>query len=85
MTNIAVSTPQHDPTSRDEARVRRKARRAGLVLRKSRTRTPEAPDFGLYHLVDPYDNVMFAGGYPFAFSLTLEEAEALLDEHRQVA
>ena len=79
MDNDSTPTPQHDPTPRDEARIRRKARRNGLVLRKSRTRTPEALDFGLYHLVDPYYNVMIAGGYPFAFSLTLEEAEALLD------
>jgi len=79
LNNDPFATPQHDPTSRDEAHVRRKARRNGLVLRKSRTRNPEAIDYGLYHTVDPYNNVMVAGGYPFAFSLTLEEAEALLD------
>ena len=36
-----------------EAAVRRLARKYGYVLRKSRSRTPDYPDYGLYNLFDP--------------------------------
>jgi hypothetical protein len=36
-----------------EARLRAKARRCGYQLRKSRSRDPDAVDFGLYALIDP--------------------------------
>ena len=36
-----------------EATARRLARKYGYVLRKSHSRTPDAPDYGLYNLFDP--------------------------------
>jgi len=35
-------------------------------------------DFGLYHIVDPARNTMVAGGYPFAYSMSLDEVEVWL-------
>jgi hypothetical protein len=47
---------------RQEARVRRMARRQGLALMKSRRRNPEVPDFGGYWLTDPFRNALVFGG-----------------------
>ena len=62
--------------TKDERRVRRLARNAGLLLRKSRCRNSEAPGFGGFVLVNPALNGIVAGGGPYAFSLSLETAEA---------
>ena len=37
----------------EDARLRRVARRQGLVLQKSRRRDPRALDFGLYCIINP--------------------------------
>jgi len=39
-----------------ESRVRRLARRQGLMLRKSRRRDSQCADFGVYWIVDPFAN-----------------------------
>jgi len=49
-------------------------------LTKSRCRVPESPSFGGYMLVDPYRNAVVAGGDPWAFSLSLEEAESWVND-----
>lgn len=44
-----------------EARLRRHARRQGLILRKSRRRV-QALDYGQYWLIEPNGNYTVAGG-----------------------
>jgi hypothetical protein len=62
-----------------EARLRRRASRQGLLLAKSRCRTPEAHVFGTYALLDQYNNlVAYAGGD--GYGLTLDEIEKALNE-----
>jgi hypothetical protein len=56
-----------------EARLHRIARKAGLAIRKSRSRTLEVPGYGGYMIVDPFNNTVVAGAYPHGYSLTLEE------------
>lgn len=59
-----------------EARVRRLARSYGLQLVKSRSRTPEALEYGGYGVIDPYINCWIYGSSPFAFSASLGDVEA---------
>jgi hypothetical protein len=61
-----------------ENRVRRLARRAGLALRKSRTRNPELPAYGTFMIVDPFNNTIVSYGLESGFGLTLDEAEEQL-------
>jgi hypothetical protein len=63
-----------------ENRLRRAAKRQGLVLIKSRSRDPRAIDYGGYMLADAENNTAVAGelGSPRSLSLT-EIAEALLE------
>ena len=62
---------------RREARARRKAKAQGLLLRKSRVRTPNVDDFGEYMIVDAYRNFVVRGQ---RFDLTLEDVEGFLKE-----
>lgn len=61
-----------------ENRVRRMAERQGLSLSRSRRRDRLATDYGGYMLADARTGSTVAGGHPFAFSLSLDEAEAWL-------
>ena len=61
-----------------EERLRRHARRHGLRLVKSRSRRPDAIDFGGFMIVEPTRGVVLAGGSPHPFSLSLEDVEACL-------
>lgn len=54
-----------------EQRLRRAAKRAGLLLRKSRTRNPDGSDYGAYYIIDPDVNGLLATCY----DLTQVEAE----------
>jgi hypothetical protein len=63
-----------------ENRLRRKAARLGLALRKSRARRLHLNDRGGYRIVDPYHNFIVAGE---RFDLSLEEVEAFLDDYEQ--
>ena len=64
--------------STQETRVRQLARKQALSLVKSRSRHRERPDFGGFMIVDDATNVAVAGASPFAFSLSLAEAEEWL-------
>lgn len=61
-----------------EARLRRAARTVGVLVRKSRCRTPAHPDFGGYMLVDADTNFVLDGGEPCAFGMSLADVEAAL-------
>lgn len=63
-----------------ENRLRRKAARLGLALRKSRARRLYLNNQGGYRIVDPYHNFIVAGE---RFDLSLEEVEAFLDDYEQ--
>jgi hypothetical protein len=64
--------------NRREDRLRRKARRQGLRLVRSRDRAPEIPGRGLYMLVDERENVV-AGELPHG-GMDLDAVEAALTE-----
>jgi hypothetical protein len=61
-----------------ENRLRRMARRQGLVLQKSRRRDFRAYDYGGWMIVDAQTNMVEAGGHPTAYSLSLTEVEEYL-------
>ena len=69
-----------------ENRLRRAADRQGLRLMKSRSRDPQAVDFGLYGLVDVQTNGMvnpaIAGRWSCSWSL--DEVEEYLNEPETV-
>ncbi len=56
-----------------EANVRRLAAREGYLLRKSRSRTPQDPNYGGYMLIEPERNFAVLGVHPWPFSADLEE------------
>jgi hypothetical protein len=58
-----------------ENRLRRMAKRQGLMVVKSRRRDPRAIDYGGYMILDARTNLVVAGGSPQAFSLDLDEVE----------
>lgn len=63
-----------------EGRVRARARRQGLVLRKSRSRDPRAVQHGTYMLLDGSTNAVVASGLANGYGLDLDEVEAALAE-----
>ena len=68
-----------------ENRLRRAAKRQGLVLIKSRSRDPRAIDYGGYMLADAEDNTVVAGELGSSRSLSLTEiAEQLLETSEQL-
>lgn len=62
-----------------EARVRNRAKQLGLRLEKSRSRTPELPEWGTYQLVDE-NRIIVASGGPGGYGLSIEEVENALNE-----
>jgi hypothetical protein len=58
-----------------EQRLRRLAHRHGVLLEKSRLRTPEARGYGGYRLVDVPHNAVVYGGIPSNYAATLDEIE----------
>lgn len=64
-----------------ENRLRAKADRMGLILRKSKRRDPDAVDFGLYALIDQqHGGAIHPEGPVSPFWLTLDEVEEWLTE-----
>jgi len=63
-----------------EARVRRAAARLGLVLVRSRSRSPEDPTYHSYALADPDLGAWVFEGTRQGFGLTLDQIEARLAE-----
>ena len=59
---------------RQERRLRRKADQLGLALRKSRSRTPEVPEYGTYGLTDPWTSTWVSDG----FGWSLDDVEEYL-------
>jgi len=63
-----------------EKTLRRNLRKQGFGLRKSRSRTPENPELGQYHIFDIERNFVVAGAWPLGFSLSLEDAAQWLSD-----
>lgn len=61
-----------------ENRLRRMAQRQGLKVVKSRRRDPRALDYGGYMIADESTNGVVMGGYPWAFSASLDDIEDYL-------
>ena len=68
-------------TKVEEARLRRKADRQGLILRKSRSRDPEALDYGRFALCDMRaGGTIHPEGVTSIFALTFDEVEDYLND-----
>jgi hypothetical protein len=61
-----------------ENRLRRKAARQGLMLKKSRRRDPDALDYGGYLLCDISTGLIVAGSTAYPYSLSLDDVEEIL-------
>jgi hypothetical protein len=72
------------PTKSDENRVRRAAKRAGYLLRKSHTRNRWADDYGLYVLVDDCLGNRFPGAAAAPNALRRGEGMSLADVEREL-
>jgi hypothetical protein len=66
-----------------ETRLRRKARRQGLELQKSRRRDPHALDYGTYQLVDATTGTVVTSSLTSGYGLTLGEIERELTNPRR--
>ena len=62
-------------------RIRRAARRKGLIVMKSRARNPRSTEYCGFIIADD-DRNLVAGEYPHAFSMSLEDVERYLLEDR---
>jgi hypothetical protein len=60
-----------------ERTARRRAKRLGLLLRKSRVKTTNLDDYGLYMLIDVRRSICVAGS---RFDLSLEDAATWIDK-----
>ena len=67
----------HDDKAQED-RLRRKAQRLGMTLQKSRRRNVEAPDYGLYRLIDSERSIVVAGYHPWDYSWDLNDVEVFL-------
>ena len=63
-----------------ESKVRRAAKRQGLVLVKSRRRDPNAWDYGTYGLLDVRTRRLVVGDHDTGFGLSLSEVHVALVE-----
>lgn len=71
---------------RREARLRRLAAKFNLRIEKSRIRRWDYPGYGGYELINIYSNFVVLGAGQFAYSATLDEIEAYLqDDDEQAA
>ena len=61
-----------------EDRLRRRAKRQGLRLVKSRRRDPQAADYGRYALIDPAGSPVLGRGTDGSYPMTLDDVEAWL-------
>ncbi len=65
-----------------EVALRRKAKRQGLILQKSRVRTLEAPSHGTYRLIDASRNSIELGDPSNGYGMSLVDIEDYLKEER---
>jgi hypothetical protein len=65
---------------RYEARLRRWAATMGLAIEKSRARDPLRMDYGRYRVVDPRNDCVVAGRFPFGYTLSLGDVADVLEE-----
>jgi hypothetical protein len=68
-----------------ESRVRARARRQGLRVAKSRSRTPEVIGYGTYMLIDRDTRFVVSYGLSSGYGLSLEEIEEQLAKNTQTA
>lgn len=61
-----------------EASLRRKAKRDGFILQKSRVRTPEAASHGTYRLVNASLNSIALGDSSNGYGMSLADIEEYL-------
>ena len=65
----------------NEAFVRRKAKRLGLALRKSRDRNPELPWVGTYQVINDRNVLVFGDSHTMqGFGMSLQDCAGYLDD-----
>ena len=64
-----------------EASLRRKAKRAGLALRKCRARDPQNPAFGTYGLLDRAHNSVALSDGTTGYGVSLEQVGEYLNDN----
>ena len=79
---MMTDTDRAEP--RQEARLRKLAQRLDLRICKSRSRTPEQMDYGMYNVVDINNCVVFGSSWRH-YDATLDEVEAFLKEEKAAA
>jgi hypothetical protein len=67
--------------SRRERRCRYALSKLDLCLCKSRTRDTNAANYGGYMIVDASTNIVFAGGDPIPFFLSIDNVEELIKKY----
>lgn len=67
-----------------EARLRREAKRQGLRLEKSRSRDPDASEWGTYRLVDDSLGIVISYALPNGFGLSLDDVHRSLNEEKPI-
>ena len=60
-------------TMNNESTIRRRAKKLGLTLQKSRSRNKQWPGYGTYRLLDASRNLVIYGGNHDTFGATLED------------
>ena len=70
----------HTMQTISESGVRRLARREGYLVRKSRSRDPDAIGYGAFMLIDRDTGGAILGGYPFQYTADLEEIREYLTQ-----
>lgn len=68
----------HDNEKIRENRLRRAARRQGMMLMKVRRRDPDAVDYGRYWLIDPSTNCVVSGFDGYNNTGSLDDVEEWL-------
>jgi len=63
-----------------ENKIRRKLKRMGFILKKSRARDPQARGYGGYAIIDEDLGIIVAGATRWVFDMSLDDVEAHIQE-----
>jgi hypothetical protein len=77
---MTISTLIITELTRKEANLRRRLRRHGFTLRKSRTRNERAIDFGGFMIIEDRTGFAVAGANCYPFSLNIDDVERFANE-----
>ena len=67
-----------------ENQIRRKLKRMGYILKKSRRKDPDAYDYGGYMILDLWSGVVMFASDPIPYCLTIEDVEEIVAEAKPI-